>query len=153
MAWGNGGEAQALAHHAVQDQRKETDTRVRPDPLGQTVEHQRDPDFGLEHPEPVLDVVSVSPMVDCFGGVVVSWTIRLRPDAELVNTILDAPIQPVATSKERPVAHSDRGARCRWPGWLSWIADARLVRLKVSQGRACGRLSDRGNSILRCHAI
>jgi transposase InsO family protein len=153
MAWGNGGEAQALAHHAVQDQRKETDTRVRPDPLGQTVEHQRDPDLGLEYPEPVLDVVSVSPMVDCFGGVVVSWTIRLRPDAELVNTMLDAPIQTVATSRERPVVHSDRGAPLPVARMAVMDRGREACSLEVSQGRACGRLSDRGISILRCHAI
>lgn len=70
----------------------------------------------------------LSPMIDCFDGMVVSWTIETRPDAELVNTMLDAAIETVTASKERPVVHSDRGAHYRWPGWLSWIAEAKLAR-------------------------
>ena len=31
--------------------------------------------------------VYLSPMVDCFDGMLVSWTIGTSPDAELVNTI------------------------------------------------------------------
>ena len=54
--------------------------------------------------------VYLSPMIDCFDGMVVSWSISTRPDAELVNTMLDAAIETVATSKDRPVVHSDRGA-------------------------------------------
>lgn len=34
--------------------------------------------------------VFLSPLIDCFGGLVVSWSIGTRPDAELVNTMLDA---------------------------------------------------------------
>jgi transposase InsO family protein len=60
-------------------------------------------------------------VIDCFDGLVVSWTIGTRPDAELVNTMLDVAISTVANSEERPVVHSDRGAHYRWPGWLSRI--------------------------------
>jgi transposase InsO family protein/transposase-like protein len=72
--------------------------------------------------------VYLSPMIDCFDGMVVSWSIGTRPDAELVNTMLDAAIQTVSASSDRPVVHSDRGGHYRWPGWLSRIADANLVR-------------------------
>ena len=44
-------------------------------------------------------------MFDCVDGIVVSWTIGTRPDAELVNTMLDAAKQTIATSEERPVVH------------------------------------------------
>jgi len=54
--------------------------------------------------------VYLSPMIDCFHGLVVSWTIGTRPNAELVNTMLDAGIETVADSKHRPIVHSDRGA-------------------------------------------
>ncbi len=37
--------------------------------------------------------VYLPPMIDCFDGMVVSWTIGTRPDAELVNTMLDAAIE------------------------------------------------------------
>ena len=33
--------------------------------------------------------VYLSPMIDCFDGLVVSWSIGTRPDADLVNTMLD----------------------------------------------------------------
>ncbi len=72
--------------------------------------------------------VYLSPMIDCFDGMVVSWPISTLPDADLVNTMLEAAIQPIATSNDRPVVHSDRGAHYRWPGCLSRIADAKLVR-------------------------
>jgi len=78
--------------------------------------------------------VYLSPMIDCFDGMVVSWSIGTRPDAELVNTMLDAAIETVAASSDRPVVHSDRGAHYRWPGWLSRIADAKLVRSMSRKG-------------------
>lgn len=33
--------------------------------------------------------VYVSPIIDCFDGLVVSWSIGTSPDAELVNSMLD----------------------------------------------------------------
>ena len=78
--------------------------------------------------------VYLSPMIDCFDGLVVSWSIGTRPNAELVNTMLDAAIDKVAASGERPVVHSDRGGHYRWPGWLSRIAEAKLVRSMSRKG-------------------
>jgi putative transposase len=72
--------------------------------------------------------VYLSPMIDCFDGLVISWTIGTRPDADLVNMVLDAAIGKVADSDARPVVHSDRGAHYRWPGWLTRMHDAKLVR-------------------------
>ena len=53
-------------------------------------------------------------MIDCFGGLVVSWSIGARPDAHLVNTMLDAAIEKVANSQDRPVVHFDRGGQLRF---------------------------------------
>lgn len=53
--------------------------------------------------------VWISPVVDCFDGKVVSWFLSTRPNAELVNTMLD-------NAGERPVVHSDRGGNYRWSG-------------------------------------
>lgn len=78
--------------------------------------------------------VYLSPMIDCFDGLVVSWSIGSRPNAELVNTMLDAAIDKLATSAERPVVHSDRGGHYRWPGWLSRIASAKLIRSMSRKG-------------------
>jgi putative transposase len=78
--------------------------------------------------------VYLSPIIDCFDGKVISWSIGTRPDAELVNTMLDAAVETVARNSKRPVVHSDRGAHYRWPGWLSRIADAKLIRSRSRKG-------------------
>lgn len=40
-----------------------------------------------------------------------------RPDAELVNTMLDSAVETL-NAGERPVIHSDRGGHYRWrAGW------------------------------------
>ncbi len=72
--------------------------------------------------------VYLSPIIDCFDGLVLSWTIGTRPDAELVNTMLDAAVETIADSEVRPIVHSDRGGHYRWPGWLERIDAAKLVR-------------------------
>lgn len=72
--------------------------------------------------------VYLSPMIDCFDGMVVSWSISTRPDADLVNSMLDAAIGTVSAGGAQPLVHSDRGGHYRWPGWLSRIANAKLVR-------------------------
>jgi transposase InsO family protein/transposase-like protein len=72
--------------------------------------------------------VYLSPMIDCFDGMVVSWSIGTSPDAELVNTMLDAAVETVNKGDDRPIVHSDRGGHYRWPGWLSRVAQASLVR-------------------------
>lgn len=46
--------------------------------------------------------VYLSPMIDCFDGMVVSWSIGTRPNAELVNTMLDA----ARGFRSKPVRHS-----------------------------------------------
>lgn len=78
--------------------------------------------------------VYLSPMIDCFDGMVVSWSIGTRPNAELVNTMLDAAIDKVAATGKRPLVHSDRGGHYRWPGWLARIAEAKLGRSMSRKG-------------------
>ena len=46
--------------------------------------------------------VYLSPMIDCFDGMIVGWSIGTRPNAELVNTMLDAAIDKVTASGDRP---------------------------------------------------
>ncbi len=58
--------------------------------------------------------VWLSPVVDCFDGKVVSCSLSTRPDAELVNTMLDSAVETL-NAGERPVIHSDRGGHYRWP--------------------------------------
>ena len=48
--------------------------------------------------------------------------------------MLDAAIETVADSEIRPVIHSDRGAHYRWPGWLSRVHNAGLIRSMSRKG-------------------
>ncbi|NMB01842.1 MAG: DDE-type integrase/transposase/recombinase, partial [Firmicutes bacterium] len=52
--------------------------------------------------------VYLSPIIDCFDGMVISWTIGTSPDAELVNTMLDDAIGNLRDG-EHPIIHTDRG--------------------------------------------
>jgi transposase InsO family protein len=65
---------------------------------------------------------------------VVSWSIGTRPNAELVDTMLDAAVEKITAGGDRPVVHSDRGGHYRWPGWLSRIAEAKLERSMSRKG-------------------
>ena len=78
--------------------------------------------------------VYLSPMIDCFDGMVISWSMGTRPDAKLVNTMLDSAIETVANCDDLPVVHSDRGAHYRWPGWLARMGDAKLIRSMSRKG-------------------
>lgn len=78
--------------------------------------------------------VYLSPVIDCFDGMVVSWTLGTRPDSELVNTMLDAAIDTVQSCDSKPVIHSDRRAHYRWPGWLARMHSAKLTRSMSRKG-------------------
>jgi transposase InsO family protein len=77
--------------------------------------------------------IYLSPIVDCFDGLLASWTIGVSPNAKLVNSMLDS---AVATLKpgESPLVHSDRGAHYRWPGWLDRMEEASLKRSMSKKG-------------------
>lgn len=75
----------------------------------------------------------LSPIVDCFDGMLVSWSISTRPDAELVNTMLDLATDMLDDDKS-PIIHSDRGCHYRWPGWIERTENASLVRSMSKKG-------------------
>lgn len=56
--------------------------------------------------------VYLSPVVDCFDGMLVSWTMSTRPDAEMVNTMLDMATDTL-NDDECPIIHADRGCHYR----------------------------------------
>jgi transposase InsO family protein len=47
---------------------------------------------------------------------------------------LDAAIEKVADSENRPVVHSDRGAHYRSLGWLTRIGNAKLINSMSRKG-------------------
>jgi transposase InsO family protein len=77
--------------------------------------------------------VYLSPILDCFDGLAVSWTIGTSPDAELVNTMLEEAIRGLSDG-EHPIVHSDRGCHYRWPGWISRMESAGLTRSMSKKG-------------------
>ena len=75
----------------------------------------------------------LSPVLDCFDGKVVSWSIGTSPNAELANSSL---LRAVAQLKEgeKPTCHSDRGVHYRWPGWISICERAGITRSMSRKG-------------------
>lgn len=69
----------------------------------------------------------LSPIIDCFDGMEVTWAIGTSPNARLVNSMLDAAISHL-WEEERPILHSDRGGHYRWPGWIQRTETAGLRR-------------------------
>ena len=59
--------------------------------------------------------VYLSPMIDCFDGAVISWTISTFPNAALVNSMLEEAIQSLR-EYDKPIIHTDRGVHYRCPG-------------------------------------
>ncbi len=77
--------------------------------------------------------VYLSPIIDCFDGMPVSWSIGTSPDATLANSMLDKAIETLKPG-ETPIIHSDRGAHYRWPEWIRKTQDASLIRSMSRKG-------------------
>jgi len=77
--------------------------------------------------------IYLSPIIDCFDGLPVSWTIGTAPDANLVNTMLDEAIS-ILRSDEKPIIHSDRGSHYRWTGWIERMNNNELIRSMSRKG-------------------
>jgi transposase InsO family protein/transposase-like protein len=77
--------------------------------------------------------VYLSPIVDCFDGMLPSWMIGTTPDSVLVNSMLDQAIS-ILQENEHPILHSDRGCHYRWPGWIERMEKAGLERSMSQKG-------------------
>lgn len=56
--------------------------------------------------------VYLSPIIDCFDGLPISWTIGIGPNAGLVNSMLVEAILNL-NDGEHSIIHSDRGVHYR----------------------------------------
>jgi len=74
-----------------------------------------------------------SPIVDCFDGLLLSWSMSTKPNAELVNSMLDG-ATAMLKPNEQPIIHSDRGGHYRWPEWIARTKKAGLIRSMSSKG-------------------
>ena len=96
--------------------------------------------------------IYLSPIIDCFDGLLVAWKIGTSPDSTLVNTMLDDAISQLSP-KEKPIVHSDRGVHYRWSGWIERMGKAGLTRSMSKKGcspdnSACAGVS--GRLKMRC---
>lgn len=77
--------------------------------------------------------IYLSPIIDCFDGLAVSWSIGTSPTADLANGMLDVAIS-LLKEDEHPIVHSDRGSHYRWPGWIQRMDSAGLTRSMSKKG-------------------
>lgn len=77
--------------------------------------------------------IYLSPIIDCFDGQIVSWSIGKHPNAELANSMLSAALATLKAT-ENPIIHSDRGAHSRWPVWIQLMKDHQLPRSMSKKG-------------------
>ena len=77
--------------------------------------------------------VYLSPIIDCFDGEPVSWTIGTSPSADLAKRMLDDAIKTLPEG-EHPIVHSDRGFHYRCPRWIQRMNEAGLTRSMSKKG-------------------
>ena len=77
--------------------------------------------------------VYLSPVIDCFDGMPVAWSIGLHPDKRLANSSL---LKACAARPAggRTTIHSDRGGHYRWPEWIGICEENGLVRSMSAKG-------------------
>lgn len=73
-----------------------------------------------------------SPVIDCYDGMVIAWTLGNSPNANLVNTMLDKVI--LQADGRTPILHSDRGCHYRWPEWIKKMDEAGFIRSMSKKG-------------------
>lgn len=77
--------------------------------------------------------IYLSPIIDCFDGLPVSWNISTSPNAQLTNTMLDYAVTTLKPN-EHPILHSDCGGHYRWPSWIDRMGKAELIRSMSKKG-------------------
>ena len=77
--------------------------------------------------------VYLSPAVDCFDGMLVTWRISEHPNADLVNGMLDDVIANIGANS-KPIIHTDRGCHYRWPGWIERMKKNGYTRSMSQKG-------------------
>lgn len=75
----------------------------------------------------------LSPVIDCYDGLPVAWTIGTSPNAALANGML-ADACSTLKDGEKPIIHSDRGCHYRWPEWIRICKEHGLTRSMSAKG-------------------
>ena len=79
------------------------------------------------------DDTYLSPIIDCFDGMPISWAISTSPSAEMANSSLLGACSQLKEG-EHPTGHSDRGCHYRWPGWIGICDNHGIVRSMSRKG-------------------
>ena len=77
--------------------------------------------------------VYLSPLMDCYDGMIISWSIGTSPSSELANSMLRNGIALLEGSA-KPIVHSDRGCHYRWPEWIDIMNEAGFIRSMSKKG-------------------
>lgn len=79
--------------------------------------------------------VYLSPIVDCFDGMPLSWSISTSPDAEMANSSLLGACKRLGEG-DHPKIHSDLGCHYRRPGWIRTCDENGPARSMSRKGRS-----------------
>lgn len=78
----------------------------------------------------------LSPVVDCFDGMPVAWSVSRRPDSALADSSLEAFLAKRPVSAGPTTEHSDGGSLYRSASWRRIYADGGVER-SVSRKGCC----------------
>lgn len=78
--------------------------------------------------------VYLSPVVDCFDGMPVSWSVSRRPDSALVDSSLGRYLSGLPEGHAPVVVHSDGGATYRSGSWKALCEEGGAVRSMSRRG-------------------
>lgn len=87
--------------------------------------------------------IYLSPIIDCYDGMAVSWSIGESPSAELVNSMPDR-ARVILKKEEHPVIHSDRGGSLQMAGMDQQNGRIRSAKIYVKERMLSGQRSVRG---------
>lgn len=77
--------------------------------------------------------VYLSPIVDCSGGMPLSWPVSTSPDAGMASPSLPGACRRLGEG-DHPKIRPDRGGHCRWPGWTRICDENGLARSMPGKG-------------------
>lgn len=75
----------------------------------------------------------LSPVIDCYDGLPVAWTIGTDPNAALANGMLTGACSMLRDG-EKPIIHFDHGRHHRWPEWIRICKEHGLTRSTGAKG-------------------
>lgn len=76
--------------------------------------------------------VYLSPLIDCFTGIPITWTISKAPNSELTNSMLKKAYDIIGNTNL--IIHSDRGFHYRLDSWIDLMTEYGYIRSMSKKG-------------------